>query len=265
MHKYLVLLEKAFIKSIEYRSEIFIWLILDIVPTLILLIIWSSIYQGQGVIADYNLSQILQYYMIGIIFRSFTASHFENWRVEQIRTGKIDYFLTRPLPYIMEIFLVFLGGKLFYMLVTSLVYSLLWIIVNLFLPLGFPELGILNLSFFFYLMVISFLAEFFMGLITVILGFWFEGSDGLEHFKWILVSVFSGWLIPISMSPDWLRKIILILPIKYLYAAPIGIIQNKYSMTLFDFFYSISFVLLLAVTSMSLWQKAKLRYASAGG
>lgn len=265
MDKYLVLFQKAFIKSIEYRSEILVWLILDITPTLILLVIWTNIYQGKIEIAGYNLSQILQYYMIGILFRGLTASHFENWRVEQIRLGKIDFFLTRPLPYLMEIFIVHLAGKLYYALITIFVYALMWMMINNFMPLGFPDLTLVKVVLFTLLIVASFFIEFFFGLITVLLGFWFEGSDGLEHFKWILVSLFSGWLIPISMSPNWLQKIILSLPFKYMYAVPIDILQDKYYFKVIDIVYICVLLFILLITSLGIWQKAKLKYASAGG
>jgi ABC-type uncharacterized transport system permease subunit len=45
-------------------------------------------------------------------------------------------------------------------------------------------------------MIVAHTIQFLIALWIVLLGFWFEGSSGLEHFKWIVLSLFSGAMIP---------------------------------------------------------------------
>lgn len=265
MNKYLILFQKAFIKAIEYRSEIAVWLILDILPTLILLLVWVGIYQGKDDIAGFGLSQMLQYYLLGLIIEGLTASHFEAWRIEQIKMGKIDYFLTRPLSFITEIIIVHFGGKFLYLFVSLPVFIIIWIFTNLFLPVGIPEITLNTLAIFTFFLLASSIFQTLVTLIIVLLGFWFEGAQGLEHFKWITLTIFSGLMIPIQLMPIWMKAIVNFLPFKYLYAVPIGIIQNTYQLKIFDLVYLISTVIVLLTMNLLIWEKAKYQYGSAGG
>jgi len=71
--------------------------------------------------------------------------------------------------------------------------------------------------------------------------------------------------MPLVFMPDWLQKIVLWLPFKYLYAVPIGIIQNTYRWSTIDVFYlSLVFLVMTMVTNW-LWRKAMYQYTSAGG
>src|SRR5690606_9292553 len=58
--------------------------------------------------------------------------------------------------------------------------------------------------------------------------FWLENSFGLAHFKWIVVVIFSGSMLPPALLPSWLQTIIYALPLKYLYYVPIAVMQNQY-------------------------------------
>jgi len=265
MYKYLILFQKAFIKSIEYRTEILVWLILDILPTLVMLMIWIGIYQGKTEIGGYKLNQMLQYYLLAMVIEGITASHFESWRIDQIIMGKIDYFLTRPLSYLAEVVLGHFGGKFFYSMVSLPVFVLLWTGVSLISPIGLPHPNLLAVFWFMVLLILSSCINTLIALFIVLLGFWFEGAQGLEHFKWITLTLFSGIMVPISLMPIWLKNIVNFLPFKYLYAIPISVIQGIYQLTWQDVIYLFSFTGFLLLLNLITWKQAKYRYCSAGG
>ena len=265
MYKYLILFQKAFIKSIEYRTEILVWLVLDILPTFMMLMIWVGIYQDKTQIAGYQLSQMLQYYLLAMIIEGVTASHFEAWRIDQILMGKIDYFLTRPLSYLAEVIIGHLGGKFFYTIISLPIFFILWVVVAMISPIGVLQPNLATIFWFLLFILIGSGVQTLIAMVIVLLGFWFEGARGLEHFKWITLTLFSGVMIPIPLMPNWLKTIINILPFKYLYAIPISIIQGIYQVTLIDILYFLTFMLLLWLLTIFTWNKAKYRYCSAGG
>ena len=265
MHKYLLLIQKSIQKRIEYRSEILVWMMLDIIPMLLLLIIWSGIYAGRDTLRGYTLSQLVQYYTLGIMIEGITSSHFESKWVAEIRLGKIDYFLTRPLPYLYQLFLDHLASKIFYLGLALPVYLLLWSIINALIKLPNLAIGPSALFFFSLTMVVAFLIQFFLALITVLLGFWFEGADGLQTFKDLFISLLSGIVIPLSMMPPFLQSLTLNLPLKYLYTVPIGLVQHTYQPSCFDSLFMALSVATLWLTTFGLWQLAKRKYTSAGG
>lgn len=265
MNKYIVLFQKAFIKSIEYRSEILIWLVLDTLPILILLLVWVGIYQTKDTIAGFGLSDMLQYYLLGMIIEGLTASHFEAWRVEQIKMGKIDYFLTRPISFLTEILLVFFGGKAFYLFVSMPLFLLVWYLTSLIFSISLPIISIIDMLSIFVLLFLAALFQAFIALIIVLLGFWFEGAQGLEHFKWIVLSIFTGLMIPIPFMPQMIQHLIYLLPFKYLYAVPIGIVQGTYQLRIIDWSYLVATIVFLYVVILLIWNRAQYKYSSAGG
>lgn len=265
VQRYLHRLKMGYITSFAFRAELILWLLLDTVPVLIVLLVWTSIYQNHTEISGYSVTNILNYYTLVLLIDSTTSSHFEQYRVEQIRLGKIDHFFTRPLSYIQEIFLGHVSGKLFYFTISLPFFALVLSLLSQFLPLALPELTIVNVTQFLGLMLYTFSVEFLIGLIIVMLGFWFEGSQGLEHFKWMIVTLLSGWMIPIEMMPLWLRSITEALPFKYMYTVPIQVIQSQQSLILIDVMIMLGFLGLLIFCSKVIWYKARLKYTSAGG
>lgn len=265
MSKIFSRLKAGYIQTLAYRSEVFLWLLLDSIPVIVTIFVWISIYSNKTSIEGYSLSNIVNYFVLVLIINSVSASHFEQFRVEQIRMGKIDYFLTRPFSYIQEILVGHIAGKIFYITASMPFFFIMISIINYFFSLQFPIFTLLSFSTFFLLLMFAFAVEFILGLIIVLLGFWFEGSDGLEHFKWIIVTLFSGWLIPIPMMPEWLKSITLALPFKYMYAVPIETALYQSSITGIDLIVMLLSLITLTGVSSLLWKYAKFQYASAGG
>ncbi len=238
---------------------------MDSAPLLLLFIVWANIYQGQDQLGGYTLAGLVQYYLLSLIISGVSSTYFEDWRVREIREGKIDYFLIRPLSYLMEILCRDIGGKLFYLVNASLFFIILT--SGLFLSFAFSLTppGPLQILQTLSLIFVAYAIEFLIALIIVISGFWIEGADGLEHFKWIAVATLSGSMIPISLMPSWLQQIVQALPFKYMYAYPIGIWQGTVTLHLSDYVYVGVFLGVLWVAMRLLWTQALKRYASSGG
>jgi ABC-2 type transport system permease protein len=263
--KYIYRIQQSIIRSFEYRAELVGWIILSILPNVILLLVWQNIYSSHDTLAGYDLSSILQYYLISTLIGGITASHFENKRSIEIRQGKIDYHMTRPLPYPTEILLADIGGKIVYnaMALPSF-FACFWLLSFVF-PLGSLTFDIANVSQFVLLLFFGYCVEFCMALIAVLLTFWFEGADGLEHFKWMLITILSGAMIPFAFMPKWLLSIINVLPFKYMYAFPISVLQHRAVIGVNDLLYMAATVIGLYLILSALWKRAMYKYTSAGG
>jgi ABC-2 type transport system permease protein len=261
------LLKQAVVKSLAYRGELSLWLILDIVPMLVLLLVWVSVYAGQpeAVNRGYSLNQILQYYLLGIIINGLVASHFESWRVNEIREGKIDFYLLRPFPYPLEIFWRDLGDKCLHIICKIPFYFFVWWALSQVLPLDFPQVTLLTWLQVGLMLVGAYLVEFILALCIVFLGFWIEGAEGLEHFKWLTVTLLSGWMVPVTFMPTWLRWLVEWLPFKYMYAYPIGLLQSTTQLHIIDLCIFGGFLGVLILIAHFLWQGARYQYASHGG
>jgi ABC-2 type transport system permease protein len=264
-HKYWELTKRAFIKGITYRAQLALWFVIDFIPLGVLILVWISAFQGQASIRDYTIVSIGQYYFLAMIINAVTGNHFEQERVQEVRDGKIDYFMIRPLSYLAEIGFRALGVKILYILITFAISAVIALGTILVFNISLQIPSLLQLSQFSLLLVAGYSIDFLIALLIVLLGFWFEHADGLEHFKWIVVTLFSGFIVPIAFMPEWMARTTELLPFKYISAVPIGIIQNTRTLSIFDLIYVFSFIAFLILLVKLLWGKAIYKYSSAGG
>lgn len=265
MRKQWALTKRSFILNLTYRSELVLWFVLDILPIIILLIVWISIYAGADELRGYQLGEIVQYYLLVSVISNLTSHHFEQYRVKQIREGAIDYYLVRPLSYLSELAFTALGNKAIFIFISLSLSAVLFFGLSFFFPLGSISLSLSSVVQFLILIVAAYLIEFYIALLIVLLGFWFENAEGFEHFKWFTVSLFSGYMIPISFMPNWMARTTELLPFKFIATIPIGVIQNTYVMQVQDWLYLITSLLAMAGAAHLIWQQAKKRYTSSGG
>lgn len=264
MRRYTALIKLWFIKALEYRSELIIWALLTLLNTTVLLAIWLSVFRGTGSLHGYQVGALLQYFLLATIINGITASHFENWRSREVREGKIDHYLTKPIGYPLQVLLADIGNRGFYILLIIPITLAVYFGFSLFYNLGTVAVtpwAILQCA---LLIGVGYVIEFSFALIAVLLSFWFEGAEGLEHFKWISISLFSGYMIPVEFMPQWMRATVDFLPLKYMYAVPIEVIQQRRSLGIGDLTYIVIFVTGLILFQRWLWHKATMKYTSAG-
>lgn len=265
LNTYLILIQRVIIKALTYRARLALWFFLDIIPLGVLIIVWISVYANTQQIGSYTLDMIIQYYFLVMIVNGLTSNHFEQTRVKEIREGKIDYFMIRPLNYLAEITIGAAGFKLVYAGILLSISAALWFVFQFWLDLMLSWPSPTQLVLFLGLIVVGYVIDFMLGLLIVLMGFWFEHADGLEHFKWLAVSLFSGLLFPLEFMPAWLANIVNVLPFKYIMIVPIGILQGTQSLSSFDLLYLTGFFSLMILLLYTVWRKAIYRYASAGG
>lgn len=253
------------IKTLQFRAEIIVYAFIDIMPFFMLFFLWSAIYSGQEIINNYSFSDIIQYYILVIVVQRITATHFESWRSQEIRMGKIDYYLTRPFSYINEVISKELGGKIVNLLFTLPILLFFYIFTIKLFNISQIVINSNNIIIFLLLIAAAYAIQIMIALWIVLLTFWFEGSSGLEHFKWIILSLFSGSMIPFDFMPNWLQKIFNFLPIKFVSYVPIQVIQGKMLLQNHDYVFILVTLVSMFFISKILWKKARLKYSSAGG
>ena len=96
LKKYYLVFRYMFVRTLQFRAEIVVYSFLEVIPFFALFFLWGAVYSNQEIINSYSFANIVQYYILVIFIQRFTATHFEGWRSQEIRMGKIDYFLTRP-------------------------------------------------------------------------------------------------------------------------------------------------------------------------
>ncbi len=233
-------------------------------PTLLVCLVWASIFATKSVVGGFTFSQIINYYLLVNLFTNVIGSHFEEWRVHEIRQGKIDYYMIRPFSYLWELWWDHAGKKVLYISFALVLFFLLRTVMFTTWQLEPLTLTPMIMGQVLVCLAAGFLLDFFIALFIVMLGFWFEQSQGLDNFKWIIQTIFSGALLPFALMPDWLQSIVNVLPFKYMMAWPIDIIQGKQALIAADYLYLLCCLGGMYAGLMLLWRYSIKNYASSG-
>ncbi|MDA1079389.1 MAG: ABC-2 family transporter protein [bacterium] len=253
-----------FIKALQWRTEMVLWILLDVFPFIILLFIWKSVLsvsENQAIL----FSDLTVFYFLVIVIQGFTSTHFEEYRPKEIRMGKIDFFLIKPYNYIQDIVLNDLAGKLLYILMLSPLLIILGTVLWQQGLIVLPDLTIVHLAAFILLMFFAYCMQMLFSLCISLLSFWFEEANGLLHVKWFIVAIFSGTLIPLPLMPEWLLQATNAQPLKFLFAVPIQLVQKGVLPTFEDWGLLLGTIMFLILCSKLLWNKGIQKYSSAGG
>jgi ABC-2 type transport system permease protein len=178
--------------------------------------LWRSIYSYSDTIRGLTFNETFLYVGLGsAIF--ILLKTYADWYIHyEIREGLIANYLTKPLDFQIYNLFANLGSLLMNLTaITIQTVLLLTFVFKVKVTIGpglflFP-IGLL-LAF-----LISFSIDYFIGL----MGFYSESVWGLSTTKEIIVTVFSGALIPLQFFPTAMQKALFWLPFQAIYHTPI--------------------------------------------
>lgn len=265
MHRLFRLLFRAGAKTIAFRAETWLWLILEAIPLIILLMIWQGIYAQTNILGGVQFSTVVFYYIFVFLVDMLTAAHFESWRIAEIREGRIDFYLTKPLGYLSELSIRHVGDKLMSAVLKLPLFVGFIVLIHLLFHPTLPPIQIITLLQSIPLLLGAFILQFCLSTIIVLIGFWLENAEGLDHFRWLSTSLFSGIAIPFAFMPAGLLHLAQLLPFKYLHSVPVLVLLGQQTIKAGDYLYLTVTCFVLGIITLLLWQKARLRYSAYGG
>lgn len=183
--------------------------------------LWRSIYQQSNTLRGLTFNETFLYVGLGsavfILLKTYA-----DWIIHhEIQQGTIATYLTKPMDFQLYALFANLGSVLMNLTAITIPTALVMVLVfhvkvaygpGLFLfPIG------LLLAF-----LISFSIDFFVGLLS----FYSESVWGVSMTKEIIVTVFSGALIPIQFFPETIQKVLLWLPFQAIYHTPLMMITK---------------------------------------
>ena len=232
------------------------------VKILIVYMLWSTIFakQGELIIGGYNETTIVLYYVfiaiIEFMINPFCVITFELY--QDVRSGRIDIFFSKPISYLVAHFFNKFGN-----LIIGYIYYLILIFITFF----WGSYSITNVILSFFATIIGCIILFSLFAIIGSMTFIYENVLTLRDNVWNVIKLLSGVLIPISFYPNGLRKIINFMPFRYIYSFPVEIILqtiNKDTI-IFNFFLSLCWMIILLGLLNLMWRKAIKYHTSQGG
>ena len=229
LNKYLAFTKGGILNGFAYKFSAIGWLLGDAISLLILYFLWTAIFASSPTesINGMTYKEMLTYLIFARVTTTLVFSTQSFWILgEDIYEGNIAISIIRPLNYRYRLLFSSFGNFLstsilMFIPLMALSIVLLYFILGITLPgIGFFLVFILSciLSF-----IISDSLNFLIGELSIFTNALF----GLMLIKDIMISFFSGSLLPSSFFPSWLNEVLKFLPFQSLVEKPIMILMGR--------------------------------------
>jgi ABC-2 type transport system permease protein len=251
-------------QEMAYRFNFFTAVLGALLTMALLYYLWTAIYHSATAM-EMSYQALITYVCLGQAF-SFARPGQRRVLVRigyGIRRGDVVLDLIRPTDYQLLTFSETLGAYLMEIAMVSLPSYLLALLVFGIDPPASPEAA---LGFVISLMGALFLI-FSLDFLVGLMGFWTFSVWGLGYAKIAVLDILAGTIIPLTLFPEWLRRIVLILPFKGMAYTPLAIYVGEiegsaiWTNTLGQFAWGVGLVLLTRL----LWLRARRRIEIQGG
>ena len=215
MRSYLPVARATYMIGIVYRFGFLFSIIGNLIYLAVAYYLWKSIYRYSDTIRGLTFNETFIYVALGsaifILLKSYA-----DWIIHyEIREGAIATYLTKPMDFQLYALFANLGSLLMNLTAITIPTALVMVLifkVNFTFGIGLFLFPIsLPLAF-----LISFSIDYSIGL----LGFYSESVWGFSITTEIIVTVFSGALIPLQFFPDAIQEVLYWLPFQASYHTP---------------------------------------------
>ena len=216
MKKYFPIARGTFMIGLVYRFGFLFTILGNIIYLGVAYYLWKSIYRYSETIHGLTFNEAFLYVGLGSAIFVLLKTY-ADWIIHhEIREGTIAVYLTKPIDYQFYALSANFGSLLTGLIAVSIPTGLLLaFIFKVRVAFG---IGILLFPLSLLLaFLISFSIDYFVG----VMGFYSESVWGLSITKEIIVTVFSGALIPLQFFPAAIQNVLFWLPFQAIYHTPI--------------------------------------------
>jgi ABC-2 type transport system permease protein len=184
---------------------------------------WKAIYGDGEALGGFTAAQMTTYVAVSWMARAFYFNNLDREISTDIRDGSIAIQFIRPYNYVLVKMMQGLGEGMFRFMLFMIPGMA---IAMLLFPVSLPKepsawAGFLVMLFF------SFLINSQINVITGLLAFFVENNEGMMRMKRVVVDLFSGLIVPISLFPGWLSSVLEVLPFQAITYLPGSVFTGR--------------------------------------
>lgn len=263
MRKYWAVTKASVQATLAYRGPMLIWLAANMISALVMISVWSAV-DNPGLIGGYQKSELITYYILSL-FLSWIVLWFPfNQITHEIQEGQIGLkIMVKPISFYVSYFFQEIGWHVISSFVGLATSLLLFFSFKAQIYLSF---SILKMFLLLPAVVMAILLTYTLSVNMALLAFWFTQVGAIESFFWVGRSFLGGTAVPISFLPNWIARIAVLLPFRYLLSFPLEIVFGKvnFQETLVGLMIGIIWYVILYLLYRWLWKKGCQAYSSYG-
>lgn len=252
--------------GIVYRWNFLIRVVFSLLQLAVVTVLWRAAYGNHEEIGGRSFEQIMSYFLVMTIANYFISAFNEDYQIgEEIRSGTINQFLTKPIDYFGYRLTLFFANRAVTGAIVIVPVLLVLPLVADFLPR--PENGwlpLLALPAFLLSAMIQFCIAFCFGL----LAFWFLEIQGFVILSLAIETALSGQMFPLDLLPERWLAIAEWLPFYYQAYFPVAIttgqIDNLDKIAT-GFLIQSGWVVVFIIGGRLLWNHGLRRHTAVGG
>lgn len=257
LRTFLLALETEFISRINVAG----WLLVGAIPSIVLVLVWFAILGDRQSLSGFTKGDFLIYYIFTTFGWYIVGGIFGRTTGNAIKNGAINTTLLKP-------YNVVLGGC---------IQEQAWKVLSFFISLPaavlilylFRDIIQINLSpeQGFLLFISLVLGGINFALIEGIIGitaFWVTEMWPIDLVKDILLSLFGGLLVPLTLMPPLVLFLANLLPFKYMFYVPVSILLSKTQNPFLEVSLQALYIIILFGFYKLLWSLGIKKYEGVG-
>lgn len=219
------ILENSWTQSFTWRGDIVFYRMWDVIVPVSQMIVWTAVFSTTATFAGYTKETMLSYVLMTTLFLALSRN-WALWNIgQEIREGKLNQYLVKPLSYVSYQFWMGIGRTLLATIFAMIVITTLICIFRQ--SLFFPDIGHFVLAF--AVSVVSFFLNLLLSIFFGLFAFWLTSMDGFSDAMVGLRDVFSGGAFPIDLAGAGFVFASRLLPFAYTGYIPSQIFLEKMS------------------------------------
>ncbi|MGH7707078.1 MAG: ABC transporter permease [Vulcanimicrobiaceae bacterium] len=258
---YVEFAKKAFAREATYRVEVFTNIGSLVLRVYLVRSIWTALYAQNAAPANISLHAMITYSTVALLMSLVLEVDGTRLIREKVRDGSIATDLMKPINVPAYFFSDGFGQTIFHAMtiVPSLIFALLLVHIDLPTPAAAAGFAIT--------LALGYLVNFFINFLLNSIAFWTIESGHIQLIVRWVSDLLSGQIIPLTLFPGVLGKVVAFLPFAAIYSAPLRIYigdikPSDYGATILS---QLAWLAVFTGAAALIWRSAERRIVIQGG
>lgn len=209
-----------------YRFDIIAYRVGDLAEMLIIILMWSAIYDGNTKIGNYTLPEMLTYLIIGNLVAVLLRNFLYEVVAKDIKDGLLSAHLLKPISYFRYILVREIGRIA---MVTMISGATQLVVTVFFIDQIIINNDLMVISVIILMVILAFVIEMLISYLSGLITFWQDEVNGLNFIILRLRKFFAGGYFPLNLLPPWFLTTSFLLPFAYSFFVPAQIYLGRLS------------------------------------